>query len=156
VIESPLEASLTGQKPGKRVVMAGVVGIILPVGLLTWVALMTAFFPDARHCGSYTGCLGFLLQAWDFGRWVALVLAWPLLYLLRVRPSWPVAALAALFLVAIWQFATALLPLSFDASLGLILFSGVIAYPADCSSCLSACSSLFTFLLPCSLTDFKP
>jgi hypothetical protein len=125
-----IELPPVGERPGKRMVLAGAVGIILTVGLFAWTALMPALFPDSRFCGEYTGCLGLLVLAWEVGRWVVIVLAWPLLYLLRVRPSLPVAVLAALLLMAIWRFAEARLALSFDVSLMLILLSGVIAYPA--------------------------
>ncbi|MEU8245188.1 hypothetical protein [Nonomuraea sp. NPDC048916] len=130
MIEVQPDASLSHAKPGRRIVMAGVVGSILPVALLAWVALMTRLFPDSPQCGEYTGCLGYLVQAWEVGRWVAIVLAWPLLHLLRVRPSWPVAILAALFLTAIWQVAEALLLVSPAEAFALIIFSGMIAYPA--------------------------
>ncbi len=106
------------------------VGVILPVVLLGWVAMMARLFPDSPQCGPYTGCLGYLVQAWEVGRWVAIALAWPLLYLLRVRPSLPVAILAALFLTAIWQVAEAMPVVMFGEALALIVFSGVIAYPA--------------------------
>ena len=115
---------------GRRIVLAGVVGILIPVGLFAWGMVMAALFPDSRVCGEYTGCFGFLAQAWEVGRWIAIVLAWPVLYLLRVRPAWPVAVLAALFLVAIWRFAEALWPLSFAGALTVHLFSGVVAYSA--------------------------
>ncbi|GAT69994.1 hypothetical protein PS9374_05674 [Planomonospora sphaerica] len=118
-----------GGKPGRRLVLAGVVGILLPVGLFGWAWLMTRLFPDSPQCGHYTGCLGFLVQAWTVGRWVAIVLAWPLLYLLRVRPAWPVALLAALFLATIWRLAEALPFSLIDVSVTLVVFSGVIAYP---------------------------
>ena len=130
MIESRPDASAVGEKLGKRLVLAGVVGIILPVGLFAWATLMATLFPDSPQCGEYTGCLGFLIQAWAIGRWVVIVLAWPLLHLLRVRPSWPVAILAALFLMAIWRLAEALPFSVIDVSLTLIVFSGVIAYPA--------------------------
>ena len=112
-----------------RMVLAGGVGILLTVGLFAWTVLMTELFPDSPHCGEYTGCLGVLVQTWEVGRWVAIGLAWPLLYVLRVRPSLPVAILAALILMAIWRFAEAGSVLPFG-SFTLILFSGVIAYPA--------------------------
>ncbi|MET9064459.1 hypothetical protein [Streptosporangium sandarakinum] len=41
---------------------------------------------------------------------MAIVLAWPLLYVLRVRPAWPVAIAGGLFLVAIWEFALSSVP----------------------------------------------
>ncbi|MEZ0077045.1 hypothetical protein [Planotetraspora sp. GP83] len=96
----------------KRLLLAGVVGIVLPVGLVAWAVLMATLFPDSPRCGHYTGCLVFLADAWLIGRWVAIVLAWPLLYLMRVRPAWPVALVAAPFLVAIWQLADAVSPLA--------------------------------------------
>ncbi|WP_153054425.1 hypothetical protein [Planomonospora sphaerica] len=130
MIESRPGASAVSGKLGRRLVLAGVVGILLPLGLFGWAWLMATLFPDSPLCGHYTGCLGFLVQAWAVGRWVAIVLAWPLLYLLRIRPAWPVALLAALFLATIWRLAEAL-PFSLaDVSLTLIVFSGVIAYPA--------------------------
>lgn len=98
VIALQPDASSSQEKPGRRIVLTGMVGIILPVALLAWAALMTRLFPNSSQCGEYTGCVGYLVQAWEVGRWVAIVLAWPLLHLLRVRPSWPVAILAALFL----------------------------------------------------------
>ncbi|GAA0390841.1 hypothetical protein GCM10009530_47600 [Microbispora corallina] len=114
--------------------LASVVGIVLPLGLLAWTVLMRALFSDSSMCGEYTGCLGYLVVAWQIGRWIAVVLAWPLLYLLRVRPAWPVAVLAAFLLVAIWRLAEALsgfgdLFTSILISGILILSSGVIAYP---------------------------
>ncbi|MFF5208306.1 hypothetical protein [Streptosporangium sp. NPDC000396] len=130
--ESKVNAPSTGEESTKRMVMAGAVGIILPVGLLAWAALMAALFRDSPRCGHYTGCLIFLVETWVIGRWIAIVLAWPLLYLLRVRPTWPVAILGALFLVAIWRFAEALSslwPVAILGTLFLIVFSGVIAYP---------------------------
>ncbi|SDI86892.1 hypothetical protein SAMN05421869_107312 [Nonomuraea jiangxiensis] len=105
------------------------VGIILPIALLGWVALMVRLFPDSPQCGEYTGCFGYLVQAWEVGRWVAVGLAWPLLHVLRIRPAWRVAILAALFLMAIWRLAEALLFTALDSSLALIVLSGVIAYP---------------------------
>ncbi|MEU7858782.1 hypothetical protein [Nonomuraea sp. NPDC049141] len=111
-------------------VLAWAVGIILTVGLIAGTVLTITLFPDSPYCGEYTGCLGLLVHAWEVGRWVVIVLAWPLLYLLRVRPSLPAAALAALLLMAIWQFAEARLRTSFGDSVLLIFFSGVISYPA--------------------------
>ncbi|MBG0813101.1 hypothetical protein [Planomonospora sp. ID82291] len=130
MIESWPGPSAVNERSGKRFVLAGVVGILLPIGLFGWAWLMVRLFPDSPQCGHYTGCLGFLVQAWTVGRWVAIVLAWPLLYLLRIRPSWRVAVLAALFLVTIWRLAEALPNSLIDLSLMLIVFSGVIAYPA--------------------------
>lgn len=142
-------------------VLAWAVGIILTVGLIAGIVLMVELFPDSSYCGEYTGCLGLLVQVWEVGRWVVIVLAWPLLYLLRVRPSLPVAVLAALLLMAIWQFAEARLHTSFGVSLLLILFSGVISYPAAAwlagtriarpTLVLSVASSLAFYLLAAAL-----
>lgn len=110
--------------------MAGVAGIILPAGLLAWTALMTGPLPESPRCGEYTGCLGFLVQARLVGRWGAIFLAWPLPHLLRMRPAWPVATVAALFLVTIWTIAEALPFSMIEVSLALVVFGGVIAYPA--------------------------
>jgi hypothetical protein len=110
-------------------ISAVLVGIVLPVGLLAWAAVMATLFPDSPRCG-HLGCLGFLQDAWETGRWVAIVVAWPLLRLLRVRPSWPVAVLGAVLLVVIWQVATALSDRRADVALAVILLSGTIAYPA--------------------------
>ncbi|WP_345572316.1 hypothetical protein [Nonomuraea rosea] len=117
----------SGENPSPRLLPAAVAGIILPVGLFAWAALMTRFFPDSHHCGEYTGCIGFLAEAWDVGRWVAIVLAWPLLHLLRVRPAWPVAVLAGAFLLVIWWVAGML---RLDHAFTVVVFSGLLAYPA--------------------------
>jgi hypothetical protein len=114
-------------RPGRQIVAAGAVGIILPVGLVAWAQVMAELFPDS--CGHYTGCLYLFVQAWQVGRWIAIVLAWPLLYLLRVRPAWPVAVLAAALLVAIWLLAEAVALVSPQMFFTLILLSSVIAYP---------------------------
>ncbi|WP_156045851.1 hypothetical protein [Herbidospora cretacea] len=105
-------------------------GIVLPVALLVGMGLLTRLYPDSQYCGEYTGCFGYLVLAWEVGRWVAVVLAWPLLRLLQVRPALPVAVLAALFLTAVWQVALAMPFYLFFDSLILIVVSGVIAYPA--------------------------
>ncbi|MFI6599094.1 hypothetical protein ACIBHX_22780 [Nonomuraea sp. NPDC050536] len=108
----------------EEITKALVVGVALPVVLFAWAWLVVALFPDSSSCGEYTGCLGLFLWGWNVGRWGAIVLAWPLLYLLRVRPAWPVAILGGAFLVAIWRVAEAL-----DGSLILIVCGGLIAYP---------------------------
>jgi hypothetical protein len=130
MIELPAAASPPTMNPVRRVVLAGVVGGVLPIGLLGWTFLMAHLFPESQYCGEYTGCAGYLVLAWEAGRWVALVLAWPLLLLLRVRPAWQAALLAALFMAGIWQAAWALIELDVSATLLLLLFSGVFAYPA--------------------------
>ncbi|GLX94418.1 hypothetical protein [Herbidospora sp. NBRC 101105] len=110
--------------------MAVVVGVVLPVALLAGVAALTRLYPASQYCGEYTGCFGYLVLAWEVGRWAAIVLAWPLLHLLRVRPALPVAVLAGLFLTVVWQVAQAMPFSLFLESLVLIVASGVIAYPA--------------------------
>ncbi|MEU8058649.1 hypothetical protein [Microbispora bryophytorum] len=65
------------------------------------------------------GCVGRLADAWTVGNWAAVVLAWPLLHLLRLCPAWSVAVLAPFFLVPIWEFAN--VPVS--------VIAGVSAYP---------------------------
>jgi ABC-type spermidine/putrescine transport system permease subunit I len=64
----------------KRVALACVVGIILPLALVGWTVAMTELFLDSSLCGEYTGCFGYLMKAWEVGRWVAVVVAWPLLW----------------------------------------------------------------------------
>ncbi len=113
----------------KRVVLACGVGIILPLALVAWAVAMTALFPDSDSCGEYTGCLGYLQQAWEVGRWVAAVVAWPLLWLVGVRPAWPVAAVAVPLLVVIWLVVGALPPWALWDAFLLALASGLIAYP---------------------------
>ncbi|WP_062429517.1 hypothetical protein [Herbidospora daliensis] len=120
---------LARAKPFFRIAMAVVVGIVLPALLLAGVSWLTNNYPESQYCGHYTGCFGYLVLAFDVGRWIAVVLAWPLLHLLRVRPALPVAALATLFLIAIWQVALAMPLHLFFESIGLIIVSGVIAYP---------------------------
>jgi hypothetical protein len=129
MINTQPDASLSDGHPGRRVALAGMVGIILPVALLGWVFLMVQLFPNSSQCSEYFGCLGYLFLAWEYGRWIAVALAWPLLHLMRVRPAWPVAVLAALFLTAVWKLAEALLFVAFSGSLLLMVFGGVVAYP---------------------------
>ncbi|MET8984464.1 hypothetical protein ABZW49_03340 [Nonomuraea wenchangensis] len=114
----------------KRVALACGVGIILPLALVAWMVGMVTLFPDSFLCGEYTGCLGYLQLAWEVGRWVAAVVAWPLLWLVGVRPAWHVTALAMPLLVGIWQVVEALLWEAFWGALLLALASGLIAYPA--------------------------
>ncbi|UBU14647.1 hypothetical protein [Nonomuraea gerenzanensis] len=90
-----------GGRLAQRLVAAGLAGIILPFLQLGWLLLVAAL-PDDSQCGHF-GCLGLLADAWTVGSWAAVVLAWPLLHLLGVRPAWLVAALAPFFLVPIWQ-----------------------------------------------------
>lgn len=81
----------------RRAVLAGLAGLILPVSLLAWSIGLALFVQSDNMCG-LLGCLGYLSLAWRIGRWVALVLAWPLLHLLGVRPAAPVALVGA----ALW------------------------------------------------------
>ncbi|MET7464142.1 hypothetical protein [Nonomuraea sp. NPDC005501] len=101
----------------ERVVAAGLAGIILPFIQFGWLLLVAALSDDSR-CGHF-GCIGQLAEAWTVGNWAAVVLAWPLLHLLRVRPAWIVAVLAPFFLVPIWELAD--VPVS--------VVAGVFAYP---------------------------
>jgi hypothetical protein len=94
VIEEQPDASSSRGTPGRRIAWASVVGIILPVALLAWAALMTRIFLDSPPCG---GCLGYLVQAWEVGRWIAIVLAWPLLHSYEYGSpgpwqSWPLSS----------------------------------------------------------------
>ncbi|MEV0820840.1 hypothetical protein [Nonomuraea rubra] len=131
MIDRRSDASSPHVHPHQRIAVATVVGgITLPAVLLAWVVVMSMISPDSPQCSEYLGCLVYLEQAWKIGRWVSLVVAWPLLHLLRVRPSWPVAIVAGVFVAAIWQVADALLLVSMLGALTLILFSGAIAYPA--------------------------
>ncbi|GAB2470902.1 hypothetical protein GCM10027187_43720 [Streptosporangium sandarakinum] len=117
-----------GEKVADRMIRAGVVGMILPVLLLAVGLLSMDVFAGSRLCEKSSGCLALLFYVLAVGRWVAIVLAWPLLYFLRVRSAWPVAAVAAPFLVAIWEIALA--PwMSGRSGFGLILISGILAYP---------------------------
>ncbi|GGS96032.1 hypothetical protein GCM10010156_62810 [Planobispora rosea] len=59
------------------------------------------------------------------GPLAAIILAWPLLYLLRVRPAWTVALVAPVFLMPIWRLAET----GAGDLVTLIVLSGAIAYP---------------------------
>ncbi|MEV4289262.1 hypothetical protein AB0K40_27455 [Nonomuraea bangladeshensis] len=113
----------------KRVALACVVGIILPLALVGWTVAMTELFPNSSLCGEYTGCFGYLMKAWEVGRWVAAVVAWPLLWLVGVRPAWPVAVVAVPLLVVIWLVVEALPLWALWYAFLLALVSGLIAYP---------------------------
>lgn len=104
-------------RPAERVVAAGLVGIILPFVQFGWLLLVAALSDDPR-CGHF-GCVGRPADAWTVGNWAAVALAWPLLYVLRVRPAWPVAVLAPFFLVPIQELA--------DVPVGVA--AGLFAYP---------------------------
>lgn len=105
------------ERLAERVVAAGLAGIILPFVQFGWLLLVAALSDDSR-CGHF-GCVGQLAGAWTVGNWAAVVLAWPLLHLLRVRPAWSVAVLAPFFLVPIWELA------DFPVS----VVAGLFAYP---------------------------
>ncbi|MGI5289747.1 hypothetical protein ACQEVF_41300 [Nonomuraea polychroma] len=83
-----------------RVVLAGLVGIIVLFINFGFMLLVVALADETR-CG-HLGCIGLAVEAWGWGRWVAFVLAWPLLWLLRVRPAWRVALAAPFFLLPLW------------------------------------------------------
>ncbi|YCK34267.1 hypothetical protein ACNF49_09300 [Actinomadura sp. ATCC 39365] len=129
---APQVIASSGRRVAMRLVLAAVVGAGLTVALLTWAIVMPVLIPSsqARYCGEYTGCLGYVFLTWEYGRWVALVAAWPLLRQLRVRPAWRAALMAALFLVALWQVALVLLSDGSGSGFALIILSGLIAYPA--------------------------
>ncbi|MFI7421730.1 hypothetical protein [Nonomuraea sp. NPDC049684] len=129
---APRVITQPGPRVAGRLVLAAVAGGVLTAALLAWTFLMPVLMPSsqARYCGEYTGCLGYLFVTWEYGRWIALVAAWPLLRLLRVRPSWQVALTAALYLPAVWQLALLLIADGSAGGFGLILLSGVLAYPA--------------------------
>lgn len=101
----------------ERVVAAGLAGIILPFIQFGWLLIVAALSDDSR-CGHF-GCVGQLADTWMVAKWAAVVLAWPLLRLLRVRPAWIVAVLAPFFLVPIWELTD--VPVS--------VVAGVFAYP---------------------------
>jgi hypothetical protein len=112
-----------------RAMLAGSAGLALPVSLLFWMAAVAMVVPSDRACGLF-GCLGYVFLAWEGGRWAALVLAWPLLHLLRVRPAFPVALGGAALLVLIWELAAAHAdPLPYPGFLlWFSLFGGIPAY----------------------------
>ncbi|MDA0634993.1 hypothetical protein OUY22_16350 [Nonomuraea sp. MCN248] len=87
----------------ERVVAAALAGVILPFVQFGWL-LLAAALSDDSHCGHF-GCIGLLADAWAVSNWVAALVAWPLLHLLRVRPAWFPAMLAPFFLVPIWELA---------------------------------------------------
>ena len=131
-------------------VSAGLVAVIIPFILAAWVFLMDALFDDGEKCGRGFECSAIISDVL-VGGCVAVVLAWPLLYLLRVRPAWPVAGLAVFFLAVIWQLSKA----RWSDSLLLIVLGG-LTYPSPpwsshhastgCGApCLSLCFSCSTF-----------
>ncbi|MFB9624203.1 hypothetical protein [Nonomuraea helvata] len=114
-------ASSVPQRLPERAVLAGVAGAILVLLHIGWMLLVAAVLDDDSRCGLF-GCLGEIVTGWESGRWVVPVLAWPLLHVLRVRPAWPVALVAPLFLVSLWELT--------DDALGVFFVLGsVLAYP---------------------------
>ncbi|GIH78902.1 hypothetical protein Plo01_53310 [Planobispora longispora] len=104
-------------------VFAGLAGIILPFIVLAGVFAAVALLPEPEQCGHF-GCLQVIGHAW-VGGLAAIVLAWPLLHLLRVRPAWTVALAAPVFLMPVWRLAET----GVGDPITLIVLSGAIAYP---------------------------
>lgn len=87
-------------------------GALLPLVAAVAALLLFVLLPCSERA-----CVTLLDSAADAALWIAAALGWPLLYLLKVRPAWSVAALGALFMAVIWQFA------EFD------VLAGIVAYP---------------------------
>ncbi|RVX45458.1 hypothetical protein EDD27_8259 [Nonomuraea polychroma] len=129
VIATDPDTNPQREKPVRSLILAGLVGVILPAILLIWTFIWSELFPE--RCSEYTGCLIYLEMAWDPGRWIAVALAWPLLLVLRIRPAWIIAGVATLYLTAIWEYATAQDKWLFSLeSMILIVFGGIVAYPS--------------------------
>ncbi|MFB4279158.1 MULTISPECIES: hypothetical protein [unclassified Nonomuraea] len=76
------------KRPGSRVVLAIVAGVAIFVAPFVWAVVMAQFFADERHCGHYTGCIGYFVQAWEVARWVLVgypVACWLIMRLVRAR-----------------------------------------------------------------------
>jgi len=137
----------------RRVALAGLAGGMLPFVHFGWMFL-TLTLADLSPCGQL-GCAGEITTAWEAGRWVALVLAWPLLHLLGVRPAWPVALSAPVFLLPIWVLVGDLVDTA-------IVMSGVFAYPFAVLMTAPRLSSwwrvvvLVLFLVLCVFLAFVP
>ncbi|WP_162641828.1 hypothetical protein [Streptosporangium sp. 'caverna'] len=101
-----MSASSTSDRLPERLVAAGLVGVIMPFIVLAWVVLMVVLFNDTDEYNRHFELSGLFTNVF-VGGCIAIVLAWPLLYLLRVRPAWPVAILAVFFLAVIWQLSKA-------------------------------------------------
>lgn len=113
---------------GKRLVVAGVVGLVLSSCVVAVMVVVLLLSADSERCGHF-GCLDVLAQLvaiWDIGRWVTMVLAWPLLRAVGVRPAWLVALLAVPVLLVTWWVAEALWV---DVQAVFTFCSGLIAYP---------------------------
>ena len=127
----PVDAKVSPAGAGQlveRAVAAALAGIILPFVQFGWLLLVAALSHETR-CGHF-GCIGLLIDAWTVSTWAMLVLAWPLLHLLRVRPAWPVAVLAPFFLVPLWELVD--MPIS--------VISGLFAYPLAAVACAARMS----------------
>lgn len=98
----------------QRVALAGLAGGILPFVQFAWMLLILASIDDISP--------GQLADAWESRHWAVLVFAWPLLHLFRVRPAWPVALAAPLFVIPIWVLVGELVGPA-------IVMTGVFAYP---------------------------
>ncbi|MGN9840208.1 hypothetical protein ACTMTI_18995 [Nonomuraea sp. H19] len=119
-----MELSQAGaaERLSQRVVSAGLAGAIIPFLHFGWMLLVLALTGTGTSRCGLLGCLGQIADAWESGRWASLVLAWPLLYLLRVRSAWPVALAAPFFLVPLWELADGLVGPA-------VVMTGVFAYP---------------------------
>lgn len=97
-----------------EVLRAVTAGVLLPLVAGVAALLLFVLLPCSERA-----CVTLLDSAADAALWIAAALGWPLLYLLNVRPAWSVAALGALFMAVIWQF----------ASSGIDVAAGIVAYP---------------------------
>jgi hypothetical protein len=123
VIQLKVSTPSTGDRLPERVVSAGLVGVIAPFILMAWVVLMTVLFNDVDEYNRHFEFSALVVNVLT-GGCVAVVLAWPLLHLLRVRPAWPVAILAVFFLAVIWQLSKARWSDSF-----VLIVLGCVTYP---------------------------
>ncbi|MCK2216306.1 hypothetical protein MF672_021235 [Actinomadura sp. ATCC 31491] len=102
------------ERLAQQVALAGLAGAVLPLAYAGWTLLLFALGGDAAPPASP----GVAEPGW----WATLVLAWPLLHLLRVRPAWPVALAAPVFLLPVRVLVGDLVGVA-------ILLAGVFAYP---------------------------
>ncbi|MFI6323187.1 hypothetical protein ACIBG8_37055 [Nonomuraea sp. NPDC050556] len=98
-----------------QLLKATAAGVLLPLVIAAATIVLFAVTPCAEQ-----GCFSVLDGAGERALWIAAFLGWPLLYLVRVRPAWPVAVMGALFMMVAWPFVA----FPFDA------VAGVVAYPA--------------------------
>ncbi|MEW9555615.1 hypothetical protein [Nonomuraea sp. NPDC050783] len=99
----------------QQVACAGLAGALLPFVQAGWTLLVLALTAESRWPVPPQ-------QAWESGRWAVLVLVWPLLCLLKVRPAWPVALAGPAFLLPVQLLAADLAGMA-------IVLAGVFAYP---------------------------